>query len=313
MEDAANTAKSLRIRVKINAEEPSRPPPRRRRHRAPATPASRRRSGPTLLFVSGAVFFATATILSLRPDDPATSTPSATAASRGDEPPSVKTAALAPPSPMPREPAGQPPVEASLAAAEIHQLTEIQPAGLSPAATSEHPMPADEPDRTLHSPPSSPTRLPPADTPVTRSPDPDTTQPPQTAAPPIPDGTRPTPETTAMAHNDAPSRHIARAVLTSAVRNLQPVDELGQIISSNNQSIIRVYYFTDFRGLKGKTVEHRWKYRDKVVARVPFHITSNRWRAYSSKYLQAKMKGRWEVEVVSENGEILRRQPFVFD
>ncbi len=69
--------------------------------------------------------------------------------------------------------------------------------------------------------------------------------------------------------------HVGRAQFTSAIRGREPVDELRQVEADHR----RIYYFTELRGLEGRSVSHRWEYQGRVMAEVFHQIDAPRWRA----------------------------------
>ena len=95
-----------------------------------------------------------------------------------------------------------------------------------------------------------------------------------------------------------PDAKVARAVFTSGIENREPVDELANV----SADLSEVYFFTDLRGLEGRTVTHRWELEGETVAEVSFQIGGPRWRVYSKKSLGPGLKGDWTVVVVDESG-----------
>lgn|GEM_PF-5607091 len=118
------------------------------------------------------------------------------------------------------------------------------------------------------------------------------------------------PETAASASE---SEHIARAVLTSGIKNREPVDTIGPNIVPLESTARQVYLFTEFRDLEGQTVSHRWEYEGDIVATVDFRIGGDRWRVYSSKLLPPHMTGEWRVTVVDSDGGQLGTYPFLYE
>lgn len=95
-----------------------------------------------------------------------------------------------------------------------------------------------------------------------------------------------------------PDARVARAIFTTGIQDREPVDELAQLDASSPE----VYFFTELRGLEGRTVSHRWEYEGRVVAEVPFAIGGPRWRVFSNKTLSPELVGKWTVVVVDESG-----------
>ncbi len=108
------------------------------------------------------------------------------------------------------------------------------------------------------------------------------------------------------------SDNVARAQLTTEVRDREPVDNLGNSVTAAGSELSRVYFFTELRRLAGSTVRHVWERDGEVLAEVPFSVGGWRWRVYSSKDILASEAGRWRVTVVDEAGNVLAEQPFEF-
>jgi hypothetical protein len=94
---------------------------------------------------------------------------------------------------------------------------------------------------------------------------------------------------------------VARSAFTTGVDNREPIDNINSLENSKT----KIYYFTELRNMQGQTVKHRWEYKGKVMAEVPFQINGSRWRTYSSKKLDPSWNGEWKVSVVDEAGNTL--------
>lgn len=94
---------------------------------------------------------------------------------------------------------------------------------------------------------------------------------------------------------------IERGVLTTAVENREPVDDLGAIVVDDTSNVQQVFFFTQVKQLNGKKITHRWFYKDREIAAVTLNIGSNNWRTYSSKRLRPQWFGEWRVEVWQED------------
>ncbi len=90
---------------------------------------------------------------------------------------------------------------------------------------------------------------------------------------------------------------VERGVLTTAIENREPVDDLGEIVIDDDAHVQQVFFFTQVKQLDGKQIIHRWFYRDREMAAVTLNIGSNNWRTYSSKRLRPQWLGEWRVEV----------------
>jgi hypothetical protein len=99
----------------------------------------------------------------------------------------------------------------------------------------------------------------------------------------------------------APGR-VARASFATDVVHREPVDSVVALGSDHRH----VFYFSELRGMQGRTVTHRWEHDDQVVAEIPFAVGGARWRVHSRKNLGTSLRGEWRVSVVDESGEVLR-------
>jgi hypothetical protein len=98
-----------------------------------------------------------------------------------------------------------------------------------------------------------------------------------------------------------PHEHISQAAFATSVEDRTPVE----IVTEVNDSLGKIYFFTNIRNLTGDKITHRWIYKDKVKAEVSFDIKGKRWRVWSSKNLWHTWIGQWKVEVVNQKNEIL--------
>ena len=112
--------------------------------------------------------------------------------------------------------------------------------------------------------------------------------------------------TSASATASAPAGTVARAIITNAIDQREPVDQVAQV--SNDQTAI--VFFTELRDLKDQEVIHRWTFNGQVMAEVPFQVGGERWRVWSTKQLQPIWLGSWQVDVVAKDGTILESQHF---
>lgn len=106
-----------------------------------------------------------------------------------------------------------------------------------------------------------------------------------------------------------PSGAVARGTFTTAIEQREPIDSVTSVESDED----RVYYFNEYVGISGRRVVHRWEFDGEVVAEVPIEIGGPRWRAHSSKGLDASRLGEWTVSVVDESGHVVRTDSFVYE
>jgi len=106
---------------------------------------------------------------------------------------------------------------------------------------------------------------------------------------------------TNMAIANWPHENISQAVFASSIADRQPVE----IITEADDSLGKIYFFTNIRNLVGDTIIHRWIYQDKIKAEISFNIKGKRWRVWSSKNIWHTWTGTWTVEVVDQHGQVL--------
>jgi hypothetical protein len=90
---------------------------------------------------------------------------------------------------------------------------------------------------------------------------------------------------------------VERSQLTTSIENREPVDNLGNTVSGQNDQIARVYFFTQIANLAGQQIIHRWIYQGDEKAAVTLNIGADSWRTYSSKQIPSYWQGDWQVQV----------------
>ncbi|VVM19018.1 hypothetical protein BSPWISOXPB_1377 [uncultured Gammaproteobacteria bacterium] len=69
-----------------------------------------------------------------------------------------------------------------------------------------------------------------------------------------------------------PHEDISQAVFAKSVKDRAPIE----IITEADNSLGKIYFFTNIRHLKGDKITHRWSYKGKVKAEIDFDIKGNR-------------------------------------
>ncbi|WP_428095898.1 DUF2914 domain-containing protein [Candidatus Thioglobus sp.] len=104
-----------------------------------------------------------------------------------------------------------------------------------------------------------------------------------------------------------PHENISQAVFSSSIANREPVE----IITEADDSLGKIYFFTNIRNRVGDTITHRWIYTptgtstDKVKAEISFKVKGARWRVWSSKNIWHTWMGTWRVEVLDQHNQVL--------
>lgn len=106
-----------------------------------------------------------------------------------------------------------------------------------------------------------------------------------------------------------PHEHISQAVFAASVVDRQP----QQIITEADDSLGKIYFFTNIRNLVGDRITHRWLYKDNIKAEISFDIKGKRWRVWSSKNIWHTWTGEWTVEVVDQLDNVLLTKTINFE
>ncbi len=99
---------------------------------------------------------------------------------------------------------------------------------------------------------------------------------------------------------------VAEAVMCRDVQDREPVDA-GDSFSSD---IGKVWCWSKIKDGKGTTIKHVYYHEGDEKAAVELAIRSPLWRTYSSKRVLPSWTGQWRVDIVGEDGEILKSLEF---
>jgi hypothetical protein len=113
---------------------------------------------------------------------------------------------------------------------------------------------------------------------------------------------------TGQPESPVPGASVHRAQFTTGIHEREPIDQVVRLDNSTSN----IYFFSELRGLEGRTVSHRWEYGGRVISEVPFEVGGSRWRVYSKKTLDSEMLGRWTVIVVDQSGWPLHASIFEY-
>ena len=103
---------------------------------------------------------------------------------------------------------------------------------------------------------------------------------------------------------------ITRALLTSKIKNKEPVDIFTSPISIIKGKAIELYYYTEIINMKDQALYHHWIWGNKSIYTKKIKIGGNRWRASTSKLIQASKAGEWTVRLLNEDNIILNEIKF---
>lgn len=103
---------------------------------------------------------------------------------------------------------------------------------------------------------------------------------------------------------------LQRAQLSIGINQREPQNSLSSLVTLSQLPEHRLYMFTELRGKSGKTIHHRWLYKNKVMADIPIKVGGDHWRCYSSKRVSENYLGKWVVEITDDQGKVLYTQTF---
>ena len=106
--------------------------------------------------------------------------------------------------------------------------------------------------------------------------------------------------------NEWPHQNISNAEFATEIVDREPFNIVGEL----DNSLGKIYFFTNIRNLSGERITHRWIYQGRVMAEVSFNINGPRWRVWSSKNLWHTWIGEWRVEVLTTDGSVLYEKVF---
>jgi len=102
---------------------------------------------------------------------------------------------------------------------------------------------------------------------------------------------------------------VARMQLAARMDGLEPGPPLPLPVRLGQGQGRTVYFFTELRGLSGRTVLHRWELNGRVVQERQLKPTSQAWRAYTA--LSIPQSGSWRVAAIdAATGRTLAEQRF---
>ncbi len=100
---------------------------------------------------------------------------------------------------------------------------------------------------------------------------------------------------------------IEHAVISKDVIEREPVD----IFTDNVPKYIReLYFFTEISHANGQTIYHRWRNEHEILATIKLEIKSDKYRTWSSKKLASAWQGKWYLEVLNTDKQVIYRDAF---
>ncbi|MGR9105376.1 MAG: DUF2914 domain-containing protein [Gammaproteobacteria bacterium] len=103
----------------------------------------------------------------------------------------------------------------------------------------------------------------------------------------------------------APSQNIVRAQFSWGILNREPTGTVVSPAILQPGGSVTLYFFSEFRNLKDRTVTHVWSHNGRHVGSMNFRIGGNRWRVFSTKQLHSGLLGEWRVRILDAAGKPL--------
>lgn len=94
---------------------------------------------------------------------------------------------------------------------------------------------------------------------------------------------------------------VAMAQFTTGLSHRRPADEVNSVENADNP----ISFYTQVHNMAGQTVTHRWMYGGEVRYEVVFEIMADNWRFWSKQILPRELAGKWTVELVNQNNEVM--------
>lgn len=99
-----------------------------------------------------------------------------------------------------------------------------------------------------------------------------------------------------------PQDPIYIAQFTTRISKRQPANNVSSLDSPQQP----VSFFTEIDGMAGHSLAHVWMFGGEVKYQVAFDVRTDKWRFWSTQLLPAELAGDWTVEVVDDNGKVLK-------
>lgn len=100
---------------------------------------------------------------------------------------------------------------------------------------------------------------------------------------------------------------VEEMIFCTAIEERQPAG----VDTMFANTVERVYCYSKVEGAKDTvTVFHVWYHNDQEMAKVELTIKGKSWRTWSSKRIMEEWQGKWKVDIVTSNGDILKSKEF---
>lgn len=98
---------------------------------------------------------------------------------------------------------------------------------------------------------------------------------------------------------------VRRALLTTRIIGKEPGSQMPQTLGINAGQPVTVYYFTELRGMYGKTLYHEWLQNGVQIAKEPLLVEAERWRVTTHRTMDKQSVGQWTARLTDSQGMLL--------
>jgi hypothetical protein len=114
-----------------------------------------------------------------------------------------------------------------------------------------------------------------------------------------------------MTPSAAVSEPASRVQLAASMQGLEPGSPIDLPIRLSPGQSRTIYFFTELRGLSGRTVIHRYEWNGRIIRERQLHPSSQSWRAYTAMTITGDMRGSWRVAAVdTKTDKVLAERRF---
>jgi Protein of unknown function (DUF2914) len=102
--------------------------------------------------------------------------------------------------------------------------------------------------------------------------------------------------------------------LAARMQGLEPGPPIDLPVRLSQGQSRTIYFFTELRGLSGRSVLHRWERNGRIMQERQLHPASQSWRAYTAMTITGDMRGSWRISAVdATTGKVLAGQRFAVE
>lgn len=106
------------------------------------------------------------------------------------------------------------------------------------------------------------------------------------------------------------NKNVQRALLAYWIHKNEPVGAVSLPLKISDKKTVKLYYFVELTGMKGRTVYHEWLLDGVRISRKKINISADTWRTASRQIFYYTDKHNWTVRVVDEKGRIMNEKHF---